>query len=594
MNTQRTMIGRLVSLMSVSVVAGACSLALPDSALATPTVESRYEIAWNRYHTVEQLNEHMHQLARAYPELITIEEIGRSREDRPLLVAIITAPGDNHRAKPAMWIDGAIHANEIQASEITLYSLWYLATYYSHNEPITKLLDDYAFYMMPVVSPDSRAAWFEQPSTPHSRRGNRAPIDHDRDGLVNEDETVDLDGDGSITQMWKRDPRGQWVRNPYDERIFERVPEGEFGQWTMLGREGVDLDGDGRIGEDSADGYDMNRNWPADWQPEYVQRGAGPFPFSSPETHAIARFCFGHPNIAAFQSYHNTGGMILRGPGTDYRQNAYPRADVRVFDAISAIGEELLPYYKSMVIFSDLYNVHGGEVTWASEALGVIAISNELWTTAKYFQRDVARPSDEQMWRFRDHLQFGQVFTPYTEIEHPQFGTVLVGGLNKWSSRITPTFMLEEEAHRNFAFTMFHGGHMPKLAFDRTSVQRINDRLWSVTVEIRNEKLIPTRTARMTQAGIGRNDLLICKPASGKVVASGRMNGWWETTLDEVRFEPGRVQYPQGVGSRDAIVHRFFIEAGAGETVLIEYQAEKAKDISIEIKLEEAAPTTEG
>ncbi|MEO1479926.1 MAG: M14 family metallopeptidase [Bacteroidota bacterium] len=463
---------------------------------AQATVESRHEIAWNRYYTVEQTYDHMRALAEAYPDLIELRTIGTSGQGRDLIIAIITRPGDDHTAKPAMWIDGSIHANEVQATEVVLYSLWYLATYYDHNDTITDLLDDYAFYMMPIVSPDSRAKWFEGPSTPHNRRSNQMPRDNDRDGLIDEDPAEDLDGDGSITQMWKRDPRGEWIRDRFDDRVFTRVPAGEFGDWTYLGSEGIDDDGDGRTNEDGTDGHDMNRNWPADWQPDYVQFGAGAYPLSAPETRAVAEFCYDHPNIAAFQSYHNTGGMMLRGPGTNYRTDAYPRADLRIYDEFGRIGEEMMPYYRYLVIFSDLYNVHGGEATWAHEGLGVISFTNELWTVRKYFQRDVTRPDAEQMRMFRDRLQFGETFKPFTEVEHPEHGTVLVGGLNKWSSRSTPVFMLEEEAHRNFAFTMLHGGEMPKLRFDRTQIKQLGENLWELTVEIRNEKLIPTRTAR--------------------------------------------------------------------------------------------------
>ena len=64
-------------------------------------------------------------------------------------------------------------------------------------------------------------------------------------------------------------------------------------------------------------GYDMNRNWAYDWQPNYVQYGAKDYPFSQPETRAVAEFVLAHPNIAAAQSYHNSGGMILRGPGRE-------------------------------------------------------------------------------------------------------------------------------------------------------------------------------------------------------------------------------------------------------------------------------------
>ena len=254
-------------------------------------------------------------------------------------------------------------------------------------------------------------------------------MDNDRDGLMDEDGPDDLDGDGSITQMWKRDPNGRYIRDRLDPRIFRRVGPDEAGEWTRVGTEGIDNDGDGQINEDWMGGDDMNRNWPADWKPAYVQRGAGEFPLSNPETRAVAEWCYAHPNIAAFQSYHNTGGMILRGPGASYRDGAYPSADKRVLDQIASEGEKMLPFYRSLVIYKDLYNVHGGEATWASEALGVISFTNELMTAGKYFQRDgYDRPNEEQMMFFRDRLQFGETFTDYTEHDHPQLGPVIVGG----------------------------------------------------------------------------------------------------------------------------------------------------------------------
>jgi len=570
-----------------NMLAGAAVLVSSSSAMAQAHVEPEYEIAWNRYYTADQIDAHMRGLARAYPEVVRVTSIGKSLGGRDMLVATITSPGSDDRAKPAMWIDGAIHANEIQAAEVTLYSAWYLATNYGHNDAITELLDDYAFYILPMVNPDSRVTWFTEPSTPHSRRANQMPFDNDRDGLVDEDPPEDLDGDGSITQMWKEDPRGRWARDPYDPRVFERVPAGEFGGWTYLGSEGVDSDGDGRVNEDTTDGHDMNRNWPADWQPGYVQYGAGAFPFSAPETANIGRFCYERPNIAAFQSYHNTGGMMLRGPGAKHRAKDYPRADLRVYDQLGQAGAELLPYYRYLVIYEDLYDVHGGEATWAAEGLGIISFTNELWTAGKYFQRGVDRPDGDQMMRFRDRLQFGTTFKEFTEIEHPQHGTVLVGGLNKWSSRSTPTFMLEEECHRNFAFTMFHGGHMPKVAFDRVAVERVGgdaSRLWSVKVEIRNEKIIPTRTARASSKGIGRADVLTLEGAT--VVASGAADGWWGTDFTEVRHEPGRVLLNSGVPGRGALVHRFLVEGDAGDEITVWLSAEKAVDIEMPVTLE--------
>ena len=137
-----------------------------------------------------------------------------------------------------------------------------------------------------------------------------------------------------------------------------RTKPGERGQYTLLGSEGIDNDNDGLINEDGRGGYDMNRNWAFDWQPSYVQHGAKDYPFSQPETRAVAQFVLQHPNIAAAQSYHNTGAMILRGPGRSGGE--VQSSDDQVLKFIGDRGEQILPYYRSIVIAEDLYTVWGG------------------------------------------------------------------------------------------------------------------------------------------------------------------------------------------------------------------------------------------
>ena len=578
----------------LSALGAVCVALVPrGTAHAQPVPEAKYEIAFNRYYDADQVDAHLSGIARAYPELIELVDIGTSREGRTMRVAIITGrDGVTHSDKPAMWIDGNIHGNEIQASEVVLYTLWYLAKSYGVNAPLTELLDRCAFYILPSLNPDGRASWFRDAHTQHSSRRSRTPVDSDRDGLVDEDGPDDLDGDGSITTMWKRDPRGDWVRNAYDPRVFERLPqdqpfyEGE--RWTRLGSEGIDNDGDGSTNEDSVGGDDMNRNWASDWKPEYVQGGAGLYPFSNPETANVAAFILANPNIAAFQSYHNTGGMMLRGPGAPYNSDRYPASDRRVYDALGNAGEEIMPYYRYLVIHSDLYTVHGGSVNWAAEGLGIASFTNELWTVEKYFQRDV-RPNGEQMMFFRDYLDFGTTFTPYTEVAHPEHGTVLVGGPNKWSSRSTPVFMLEEECHRNFAFTMFHAGAMPELRFGRIEAKPLGNRatergLWQVTVEIENARLIPTRMQVASDRGIGRVDLATIS-GDAQVLAGGVVRSFDDNVFTPVRFEPGRLQLNDGVSGRGVRTLRWIVEGRAGDRVTIEYDAEKALNIQTTVRL---------
>lgn len=557
------------------------------AALAQEFTESKVEISFNRYHDVEEVEAKLHELAAAYPDLIELRSIGKSLEGREMWLAVLNdASTGPHDSKPAMWIDGNIHANEIQGAEVVLYTLWYLTKEHGVNKDITELLKNYSFYLLPTVNPDSRAYWFREASTPHFPRWNQRPMDQDRDGALDEDPADDLDGDGSITQMWMKDPDGGFKRDEQDPRIFTRVGQDEKGGWAYLGQEGIDNDGDGRINEDGPGGDDMNRNWPSDWKPNYIQYGAGPFPFSHPETLSIGTWVYNHPNIAAFQSYHNSGGMILRGPGAQYVEKAYSRADQRVYDEIGNTGEKLLPYYDYLVIYKDLYGVHGGEATWAGEGLGIISFTNEIWAAGKYFQRDNGNPSAEDMWLFRDKLQFGTTFTPYTEFNHPKYGPVLIGGLNKWSSRSTPTFMLEEECHRNFAFTMYHADNMPVLEFKSVKATPAGGNLWAVDVEIENTKVIPTRTGRQVSQNIGAADLLTCTTSDGaRVVTSGLRQNRRDDTISPRRHEPDRVLMRNGIGSSETVLYRFYIEGAAGQTASFTFESERAKTITAEVTL---------
>jgi hypothetical protein len=386
--------------------------------------------------------------------------------------------------------------------------------------------------------------------------------------------------------MWKQDPLGRYKRDPDDDRFFIRGERDDPpGGWSRVGQEGIDNDGDGQINEDGPGGYDPNRNWPSDWQPGYIQFGAGDYPFSLPETRAVGEFLLARPNVAAYQSYHNAGGMILRGPGTEYV--TYNAADIRVFEAIQKTGEELLPFYDAMVLYKDLYTVHGGESTWAYEGLGVIGLTNELWTSGRMYAKD-ERPSTEEYRKFRDLLQFGDVYVPYREFEHPTYGPILLGGTTKYSSRVTPPWMLEEGCHRNFAFTMYHADQMPRVGWGVIDVEPRAEGLWEITVEVTNEKIIPTILGYARQKKIGARDLITCTPGDGnEVVASGTVSSLLPNAkLDAVERDPHRIWNDRGISGRSRRLFRFIV-AGSG-SVELTYTSQKGGTITKTVALAEA------
>ncbi len=277
------------------------------------------EILWNRYHTNEGLLGIYRQMEQAFPNLLTMQSIGKSSEGRDLWLLIISPKaGKPHREKPGFWIDGNIHANEIQSAEVALYTAWYLLETYEKNDFITQLVNENAFYILPVMNPDGREHFMNKPNTTNSPRAGTIPLDDDGDGLAGEDGFDDLNNDGHITQMRRRNPMGQWREDPNDTRRMMPARAEEFGQWEILGFEGLDRDGDGTMNEDPSAGfYDPNRDWGWNWQPDYVQGGAYRYPFSLPETRAVRNFAIAHSNIAGVLTHHNTGGMFLRGPGVE-------------------------------------------------------------------------------------------------------------------------------------------------------------------------------------------------------------------------------------------------------------------------------------
>jgi len=452
---------------------------------------------WNRYHDYAEATRLMQAMAAAHPRRARLASLGRSYGGREMwLVTITNFDRGDDRAKPAMWIDGAIHANEIQASEVALYTAWYLLEMYGRAEFITELVDQRAFYILPMMSPDSRDAHMHGPASTHFPRSGQRPVDDDRDGLVDEDGPDDLDGDGHITQMRLTDPNGRWKPHPQFPQLMIPAEADEPGRFRLLGTEGYDNDGDGRVNEDGPGFYDPNRDWGWNWQPGYVQGGAYRYPFSIGENRLVAEFVLAHPNIAAAQSYHNMGGMILRGPGG--KQDQFEPADVAVFDALARKGEIMLPDYRYMVAGRDLYEVFGGELDWFYTMRGAFCFTNELFTPSNYFRKTAERGSgrrEEDGRAFDKYLLFSQGTVPWHEVQHPQYGRIEVGGLKKQWGRQPPSFLLEEECHRNMAFTLYHADQLPRVEVQSVRVEPAAGGLTQVTAVVANPRLIPTRAA---------------------------------------------------------------------------------------------------
>jgi hypothetical protein len=548
-----------------------------------PTQDPRVNLRWDRYYSYDQMVDAMRTLQRAYPRFLTMQSIGKSWEGRDLWLMTINNPATGHHTeKAAFWVDGNIHGNEIQGSEVNLYLIWFLMENYATIPKVREMVDTRAFYILPSQNPDGRENFF---NTGGPSRSGMRPFDSDGDGRPDSDPPDDLTGNREILQMRKHVPgQGTHIISPVDPRLMVIAPRGERGDYIMLGSEGIDRDGDGRRNEDARGGYDMNRDWPTDWQPAHIQGGAFWYPFSHPETRALGDFLRAHPNIAAAQSWHNAGGMILRGPGSRYYRGdgEYPRRDVATYDYLGKRGELILPYYRYMTIWKDLYTVYGGQVDWIHDGLGIFTFTNELWSTRQLYNEawteDSPVPDEMRQLFYNDHLGLGSWWVDWQEIQHPELGTVEIGGWSKWFGRTTPPFMLQEMLHRNAMFALFHADEMPLLEMDEPRVERIAGNTYRVRAEVRNIRAIPSRTEAAEVNRIGDPDYFRIAGPRVTIQAGGFTTGELSDRIDLNETSPAEIEVLRGVPGHGR-VDVTWIVTGSGP-VTVSYQSMKGGRVS--------------
>jgi len=540
------------------------------TALGAPD-QPRIPMSWNRYHNTDFFGETMQRMARTFPNLAAYSSIGKSYEGRDLHLLTITnsATGDP-RSKPGMFITGNIHGNEIQAGEVSLYTAWYLLENYDRVQWIRELVDARTFYILPIQNPDSRDRYIAEANNANSPRTGQVPVDNDGDGLADEDCPNDLNGDGHITQMRRRVPGGRWKEHQDDPRIMIQCSADEACEWEVYMTEGYDVDGDGQINEDCGGGYDPNRNWGWLWEPNYIQGGSHHYPFSLPETRAVKDFVRAHPNIMGIQAYHNTGGMILQGPGVA-EDRIYP-ADTQVFSSLGRRGEQMLPGYRSLVTHKDLYTVYGGETDFYYASLGMMPYVNELWTAENLFRRRSEGGwfgSMRDYYRFDELLLFGEGIVPWTPVDHPQLGPIEVGGMKKQMRRMPPSFLLEEEAHRNMAFTLWHAYELPQVAIENVRTRSLAGGLTEVSATLRNHRMVPTRLAVDVQNNINRPDWVSLEGL--EVRASGIRTNPFTTDFDAQPSRPARIDVP-AIPGHGAVEVVWVVQGSGAFTIALDSQ----------------------
>lgn len=487
-----------------------------------------FPISWKQYYSYADWTKIMHDLQKQYSHLADIESIGKSRMGRDQYLLTITAKstGDDSE-KTAMWVDGAVHGNEVNGISCSLYIAWYLLTRYDYDKYVHDLVDNSTFYILPGLNVDANASFVEFPNTANNPREPFRPEDNDGDGLYDEDRTEDVDGDGELSTMYIVDPEGN-LKLSADKRMFIQVEdEGEkVLRFRRIGSEGFDNDGDGRINEDDIGGPDPNRNYPYGWG---LQQG-NPYPMSEPCTRNSYEFMLDHPNIFASFHYHNIGRLIMfqappavpaRNMSAAQQKQSQDRFNQRLerlrqtnkyaqlFDrqvaaeyqhdmqtqtSIATAGARIMKNYKPTI-----GGLSGQTAASTYYMLGAYSYLIELWGSPTEWadENDDGRMSREENMHYIDYDLQGEGWIIPHKFDHPDLGEVWIGGSQKkHMSRTPPGRFIEQEAQRNALFVMYCASQFPKVEVEDITVYPATQNLYWVDVSVKNDKTYPTSSDR--------------------------------------------------------------------------------------------------
>ena len=474
----------------------------PPAPLPTPDI--------SRFLRHDALTQRLAEYAAARPQLAHRLSIGHSHEGRDIWLMVLTNTATGaHQDKPALWVDGNIHAAELTASTACLYYLHALLSGHGTDERITRLLDTRTVYICPRLNPDgAELALADRPR--HIRSSTRPyPFDEEPvDGLT----VQDVDGDGRVLSMRIADPHGGWKPHPQEPRLMVPREPGEFGgAYYRLMPEGLLQHFDGleiTVNRDP-EGLDLNRNFPSLWRQEHEQLGAGPYPASEPETRAMVDFVVRHRNIGAAISYHTHSGVILRPMGTQSDDDMIPE-DLWTYQRFSKLGEQLTGY-PALSIWHD-FKYHPKEIItgtqdWVYEHLGLLFWTVELWAPNREagienykwidWYREHPAEDDLKLLKWSDEQCEGKAFVDWRPFEHPQLGLVEIGGWDKMNFwRNPPPHLREREAARFPAWMTQIALSLPRLELLRSEVQPLGVDTWRVRLAVANAGFLPAYVSK--------------------------------------------------------------------------------------------------
>lgn len=440
-----------------------------------------------------EVNARLQELSKKYPKIARTIIIGKTREQRDMMVIEITnkdtGPGTS---KPAVWLDANIHAGEITGRLYMTYLIERLIFEYGKNPDVTRLVDTRTFYVLPVFDADGG----ERILTRHPAWPGHKPKEH---------LGKDLDGDGYITQIRVKEKSREGVYRYYLES--ENVIQGR-GQTEFMNRSRRnELTGE-------REGEDFNRNWSAEWLPE--EPGAGPYPFSLPELRHVADFLTTtHKNVFFVYSIHSGGGQhegrsYLVRPLMDHPYDKMHHEDndfyVRagsIWSYLSA-GNVIENNYYSFLFNTSEEDEEGNQKGYGPTMAGFMSdyiyshaglhcVLPEISGSGIDYNKDGYYTIPE-LERWAREEMGDKIYSPWKSYDHPILGKVEIGG----SRGIPPALgdRAKFDCESQYDWILYVTNLSPLLRVKNVEAKQTSDGKIKVVATVRNDGCLSTYVTR--------------------------------------------------------------------------------------------------
>ena len=474
----------------------------------------------------------------ARPALVEIESIGKTPQKRDLwLLTITNEKSGPAGAKPALLVDGNMHATEWAGGVAALHFARTLLDKYGSDERVTTLLDTHTIYVLPRMTPDGVDATLREGR--FIRSINRSfPAGPTEPGIY----ARDINGDGRSVFMRYRDPNGPWKEYAADRRLLvPRAPDEAGGDYWRVLPEGMIESYNGVTITDppAREPVDFGANFPGDRGPGPQSVTAGAYPGSEPEVAAYVAAIARRPNIVAHVTCHTFGGLILTPPVN--LGEKLPGADGRTYQMLAAKGAELTGYRAMSYLdlrSEDRENHIPSAFGWIYDRKGIYSFITEFWdpfkaagisldgTTASAWLWGYHPIEDEvKLLRYSDRELGGDGFVPWKPFEHPQLGPVEIGGfdlIRYWYN--VPFNRLEREVAPHTEWLIYLGLTTARVSVRSFEAEPLGEGLWRVRLIVENSGWLPTNGSQkaVEQNAVGGVIAEIDVPAGARILEGAR------------------------------------------------------------------------